>query len=172
MIEIFNTQDQIPSDSEILSFWDMMFSPAQMRWDYDDNTAYAQKTNAEILDMYHTKIMPRTNTIAYWARTKSIIIGMASLNRLTKPSKAHCAELGFSVREAYQRQTIGYRLVSAVIKKACEVGVKRIECSCFADNVASIALLHKTGFYEEGLRLGAIRKEGDYRDIRLFGLRF
>ncbi|MCJ7737309.1 MAG: GNAT family N-acetyltransferase, partial [Anaerolineae bacterium] len=167
MIEIFNTQDQIPSDSEILSFWDMMFSPAHMRWDYDDNTAYAQKTNEEILDTYHTKILPRTNTIACWARTHSMIIGMASLNRFTETSRAHCAELGFSVREVYQRQTIGFRLVAAVIEKAREVGVKRIECSCFADNVASIALLQKTGFHEEGLRIGAIWKEGEFRDIHL-----
>jgi RimJ/RimL family protein N-acetyltransferase len=169
MVEIFSPQDKVLTDVEILSFWEMMFSPDQMRWDYEDNTAYEQKTDAEILDLYRTKIMPRTATIAYWARADGLIVGMASLNCFTDTSKAHCAELGFSVRKAYHRRGIGYRLVCAVIQKAREAGLKRIECSSFADNVASMALLRKAGFREEGVRTGAIWKDGVPRDIRLFG---
>ena len=74
MAEIFSPRDKILTDVEILSFWEMMFSPDQTRWDYEDNTAFAQKTDAEILDLYRTKIMPRTTTIAYWARAAVLIV--------------------------------------------------------------------------------------------------
>jgi RimJ/RimL family protein N-acetyltransferase len=94
---------------------------------------------------------------------------MAGLDRFTDPSKAHCAELGFGVRKTHQRRGIGYRLVSAALDRARALGLKRIECSCFADNAAAIHLLKKAGFRDEGLRIGAIQKHGALRDIRLFG---
>jgi hypothetical protein len=48
------TKDQALSDDDILSFWEMMFSPEQTRWDHEDNAAYAQKPAAEILSLFRT----------------------------------------------------------------------------------------------------------------------
>jgi RimJ/RimL family protein N-acetyltransferase len=78
--------------------------------------------------------------------------------------------LGFSVREGYQRRGIGYQLVCAVLEKAREEALQRIECSSFADNEAAAGLLRKAGFREEGVRVGTVRKDGRLRDVREFGV--
>ena len=65
---------------------------------------------------------------------------------------------------------IGYRLVCAVLERAGAVGLKGVEAECLAENRPVTGLLRKAGFVEEGLRRSAIQKQGEYRDVRLFGL--
>jgi RimJ/RimL family protein N-acetyltransferase len=169
-VEIIDIKEHPPDDVDILSFWEMMFAPDQIAWDYDENQSMAEKPDHEILRFFRETVLPREMNDAFWARADGLIVGMAGIDRFTEPSKAHCAELGFGVRQAYQRRGIGYQLVIAALKKARALGLKRVECSCFADNAAAIHLLEKTGFHDEGLRIGAIQKRGRLRDIRLFGL--
>lgn len=170
MIEIFDPKEQVPTDEEILSFWEMMAAPGQTRWDYEDNQAFYRKSDEEVIQLFRSKVLPRATGFGFWAREGGQIVGMASVNRFTDASKAHCGELGFSVREAYQRRGIGYQLIRAVLGKARAEGLQRIECSSFADNEAATGLLRKAGFREEGVRVGAVRKDGRLRDVREFGL--
>ena len=170
MTDILYTRDRVLSDDEILSFWQMIFAPAQRRWDFEDNSEYAQWPAEKVIHFFRNTVLVRETGHAYWARKDGQIIGMASLNQFTEPAKIHCAELGFSVRESYQRCGIGYQLVCAVLDKARTVGLARIECSCLADNAPAIGLLCKAGFRQEGLRIGAIWKCGQFRDIHEFGL--
>jgi RimJ/RimL family protein N-acetyltransferase len=168
--EIFCPTDSELTDTQILSFWEMITAPAQVEWDYEASTESARKPSEEVLRFFRETVIPRMDGLAYWAQDGDRIVGMASLNRRTGPAYEHSAELGFSVRPAYQGQGIGYRLVSALLAKAREAGILRVESSCFADNVRAIGLLRKAGFREEGLRVGAVRKDGVLRDIREFGL--
>ena len=169
-LEIFSPQEQVPTNEEILSFWRMLSAPDQTEWDYDNNEEFYRKSDEDVIRFFRSKVLARTTALAYWARDDGEIVGMASIHRATEPSKEHCGELGFSVRQAYQRRGIGYRLVLAVLGKAREAGLQRIESSCFADNEPAVGLLRKAGFREEGLRVGAIKKHGRLRDIREFGL--
>ncbi len=168
-MEIIDISEHPPTDADILSFWEMIFAPDQTQWDYEEDLALAQKPEEEILQFFRDQILTRDTNHAFWVRADGHIVGMAGLERFTEPSKAHCAELGFGVRTAYQRQGIGYALVCAALEKARDLGLRRIECSCFANNVPAIRLLEKAGFHNEGLRMGAIQKHGELRDIRLFG---
>jgi len=170
VVEIFCPNDVVLTDAQILSFWEMMLAPDQVEWDYEDSPDSAQKPPDEILCFVRETLIPRMDGLAYWAQEREVVVGMASLNRRTEPAYAHCAELGFSVRAEYQRQGIGYRLGCAVLEKAQQVGIQRIESSCFANNVPSIGLLRKVGFRQEGLRVGAVCKNGELRDICEFGL--
>jgi RimJ/RimL family protein N-acetyltransferase len=61
-------------------------------------------------------------------------------------------------------------LLKTAIQKARSLELKRLEADCFGDNAASVALLRTCGFEEEGVRIGAIYKDGRLRDQRLFGL--
>jgi RimJ/RimL family protein N-acetyltransferase len=148
----------------------MMSAPGQTRWDYEENRAFYDKSDAQVIQFFRSKVLTRTTDLGCWAREDGQIVGMASIHRFGVPSKTHCGELGFGVREAYQRRGIGYQLVRAVLDKARGVDLRRIECSCFSNNDPAIGLLRKAGFREEGLRIGAIAKHGRLRDIREFGL--
>jgi RimJ/RimL family protein N-acetyltransferase len=170
MLEIFSPQERVPTDDEILSFWQMMSAPGQTRWDYEDNQAFYDQSDEEAIQFLRSKVLTRATSFGCWAREDGQMVGMASINRFTESSKEHCGELGFSVREGHQRRGIGYQLVRAVLDKARKEGLQRIECSCFAHNEPAVGLLCKAGFREEGLRIGAIKKHGQLRDIREFGL--
>ncbi|MBN1935892.1 MAG: GNAT family N-acetyltransferase [Anaerolineae bacterium] len=170
MVEIFHTRDQVPTDADILSFWHMVFDPDQIRWEFEENQGLVKKPDNEVIHFFRSKVLSRETNYAFWARENGQIIGMAGIDRFMEPSKIHCAELGFGVRKEYRRRGIGYQLICAVLDKAREIGLKRIECSCFADNAAAISLLCKAGFRKEGVRKGAILKQERLRDISLFGL--
>ena len=169
-LELFSPQEQVPTDEEILSFWRMMSAPDQTQWDYEDNEVFYRKPDEEVIRFFRSKVLTRTTALAYWARDNGQIMGMASIHRFTEPWREHCGELGFSVRQSHQHRGIGHRLVLAVLCKAREAGLQRIESSCFANNEPAVKLLRKAGFREEGLRVGAIKKQGRLRDIREFGL--
>jgi RimJ/RimL family protein N-acetyltransferase len=169
-LELFSPQEQIPTDAEILSFWRMMSAPDQTQWDYEDNETFYRKPDEDVIQFFRSKVLARMTALGYWAREDGEIVGMASIHRFAESSREHCGELGFSVHQAYQRRGIGYQLVVAVLGKAREAGLQRIESSCFAHNEPAVKLLRKAGFREEGLRVGAIKKLGRLRDIREFGL--
>lgn len=95
---------------------------------------------------------------------------MIGINRHQDAARQHCGELGFGVAAAFARRGIGSRLLVAALTKARQLGLQRLEADCFADSVAAIALLRKYGFKEEGLRVGAIGKDGRLKDQRVFGL--
>jgi RimJ/RimL family protein N-acetyltransferase len=170
MIEVFCPKDAVLTDAQILSFWEMIFVPAQVEWDYESTSTSAQKSPDQVLHFFRETLIPRMDGLAYWAQEREVVVGMALLNRRTGPADAHCAKLGFSVRTEYQRPGIGYRLVCAVPDKARDMGIERIESCCFANNVPAIGPLRKVGFCQEGLRVGAVRKNGELRDICEFGL--
>jgi RimJ/RimL family protein N-acetyltransferase len=78
--------------------------------------------------------------------------------------------LGFGVSESYRQRGTGFKLVMTAVERARQEGLQRLESDFFANNEAAIALLQKAGFNEEGLRKGAILKQGKLRDICSFGL--
>ncbi len=49
-----------------------------------------------------------------------------------------------------------------------ELGMHRIEAACLPDNQASIGLLKRVGFHEEGLAKGYLKIDGRWQDHRLF----
>ena len=169
-LEVFSPQEQIPTDEDILSFWRMMSTPGQTRWDYEDNHEFYQKPGHEVIQFFRGKALSRATALSYWARENGQIVGMASIDRFTAPSREHSGELGFGVRKAYQRRGIGYQLVRAALDRAEREGLRRVECSCFAHNRPAVGLLLRAGFREEGQRIGAIQKYGQLFDVREFGL--
>lgn len=171
MVEIFDPRAQPLTDDEILSFFHMLHTPDQTKWDYEEPDLEIEGQPEEVLiDTFRSTFLLRQNNYALWAREAGQIVGMVGINRFEESSRAHCAELGVGVATAYQRQGIGYRLVSAIVERAREVGLKRLEADCLVENEAVIALLRKASFQEEGTRIGAVQKQGAFRSIRLFGL--
>ena len=167
-IEIFSPQDREPTDTEIVSFWRLVFSPPQLLWNPDDSPELAKWEDKRVVDFYRNQIMKRTNQFGFWAIHDGEVVGHAGLRIPSEPSRSHCGELGFGVDLRYQRRGIGIRLLSSIEKRATVTGLRRIECSCFAGNGAAIALLQKAGFVREGCKRQSIRQGVQYVDQVLF----
>lgn len=170
MAEIFCVRDRTPTDDEIVSFFHMVFAPDQTKWNLGRcSEEIMSKTDQAFVAFCREKVLTNARNHGFWAKVGDRVVGMAGINQFEE-EKSHCAELGFGVSEDYQRQGIGYRLVSAAIARARALGLKRIESDCFADNAGAVGLLRRAGFEEEGVRSKAVLRDGHLRDVRLFGL--
>ena len=83
--------------------------------------------------------------------------------------KSHRAELGYWLAKPYW----GRGIMSAVVHRLCnlaiaEFGVTKITAHVFADNLASVKVLEKCGFQQEGYLRKHYMKEGKYLDAKLF----
>ena len=170
-VRIVDLDTYEPTDAEIVSWHEMMIAPDQLLWQDDETWAKKPTTPQQEIDSFRKRrAKQRGQNHPLWAIADGKVVGMIGVNRFDGLSRRHCAEVGFGVAAAFTRRGIGSRLVAAAIRKAREVGLQRLEAGCFEDNVASVALLRKFGFQEEGLRIGAIRKDGKLRNRKLFGL--
>ncbi len=170
-IQIVDLNTRDPTDAEILSWDKMMRAPDQLRWEYDES--WAKQTappQQEIADFRQWRDERRGTNYPIWAIAGERVVGMIGINRFADSARRHCGELGSGVAQEYTRRGIGRKLLTAAIAKARQIGLRRLEVDCFADNAAAIALLRKCGFTEEGLRIGAVCKDGKLIDQRLFGL--
>ncbi len=171
MVEFFDPRCTSLTDEEILSFFRLINAPDQTEWDYEEpEDAASGQAQSDLVQGFRANFLPNPHNFALWAKERGQIVGMAGINRFESPAKAHCAEFGIGVAHSHQRQGIGYRLAMGIIERARAVGIKRLEADCLAENVAVARLLQKVGFVEEGLRAGAIQKQGVRRDVRLWGL--
>lgn len=93
------------------------------------------------------------------------VIGHGSL--VTEPGRrAHCAELGVAVHDAYQRQGVGSALLRALTQYADGVlALRRIELTVYTDNLRAIALYRRFGFVEEGRSRGYAMRDGVLADV-------
>jgi RimJ/RimL family protein N-acetyltransferase len=170
-VQIVDLDTYEPTDADIISWHEMMSAPDQLLWEYDESWAKEPTTPQKQIDSFRERrVKQRGENYPLWAIADGRVVGMIGINRFTDAPRRHGAELGFGVIAEFARQGIGRRLVTAAIGKARELGLKRLEAECLGDNAACIGLLRACGFAEEGLRIGAICKDGKLRDQRLFGL--
>ena len=170
-VQIVDLDIHEPTDAEIVSWHEMMTAPDQLLWEYDESWAKEPSTQQEEVDSFRQRrAKQRGQNHPLWAMVNGCVVGMIGINRFENLAQRHCAGLGFGVIAEYARQGIGYRLLMAAIDKARQLGLARLQADCFADNAASIALLSKCRFREEGVRIRAICKDGRFRDQTLFGL--
>jgi RimJ/RimL family protein N-acetyltransferase len=168
MIEIVYDREFRPTEAQLRSYYELLRSPHHQAWEYSEDFGFLRKSVDELVTSYDATRRPDRHEMR--AIEGQRIIGYAGLELFAKVEKRHAAEIGFGVAEDRVRQGIGFRVVTACIGKARELGLKRIEGDCLAGNVPSAALFRKAGFAEEGLRRGAIEKNGRLHDLRLFGL--
>jgi RimJ/RimL family protein N-acetyltransferase len=85
--------------------------------------------------------------------------------------KSHRAEIGYWLAKPYW----GRGIMTSVVRSLCrhgfdELGLVKIVAHVFADNVASIRVLKKCGFVQEGYLHKHYLKDGRFHDARLFAL--
>lgn len=81
------------------------------------------------------------------------------------------AEIGWALAPQAQGQGFATEAVSELITIAFELGVRRIEANCFADNEGSWRLMERVGMRREGRFLReALHRDGTWRDGIAYGL--
>jgi RimJ/RimL family protein N-acetyltransferase len=168
VIEIVYDREYQPTEAQVRSYYKLLRSPHQMAWEYSEYLGFMKKSVEELVAAFRPDRCPSRHEM--WAIEGERVVGYAGLQTFEKDEKRHAAELGFGVAEDRARLGIGCRVVMASIEKARQLGLKRIEGDCLAENVVSAALFRKAGFAEEGLRRGAVERKGRLYDLRLFGL--
>ncbi|PSN62629.1 acyl-CoA N-acyltransferase, partial [Corynespora cassiicola Philippines] len=86
--------------------------------------------------------------------------------------QTHAAEVGYWVGEPFQGRGYVTEGVEALAEWAFGVreGTKRLWAGVFSGNDASMRVLKKCGYEEEGVMRGHVEKHGVTRDLHLFGL--
>ena len=111
-----------------------------------------------------------------WAITmkenQNSLIGSCGYYKMDKGN--HSVETGYDLNPAYWRQGLMTEALSLVINFAYSdqflFYLNRIQALTYVEHQASIGLLMKLGFQEEGLRREAGYWENQYHDLRSFSL--
>lgn len=88
-----------------------------------------------------------------------------------RPAKSHRAEIGYWLAKPYWNRGI----MTDVVRAACEFafaewGLVKISAHVFSFNPASVRVLEKCGFEQEGFLKKHFQKDGQFIDAKLFAL--
>lgn len=102
-------------------------------------------------------------------RDSGTFIGTLGLNHLSLYSKK--AEIGFELDPAHWRRGYAAEAIQAVLEYAFEtLALHRMGAVTFLENEASVQLLTRLGFEEEGILRGYLYQDGSSYDGRIFSL--
>lgn len=102
-------------------------------------------------------------------KSENIIIGTCGYRLWGKPM--FCAELGYELSKSEWRKGIMTEALLSIIRFAFErMELNRIEATVMLDNTASLNLLSKLGFTEEGILRDFGYWKFEFHDLKLFSL--
>lgn len=85
--------------------------------------------------------------------------------------KNRTASYGIKLIKEYQKNGYGYDSLTAILRYLFEeLNLHRIETSILSYNLASIKLIEKCGGLFEGIKREAVYKNGNYQDIKIYGI--
>lgn len=101
-------------------------------------------------------------------REDSRLLGAITLDNVRR-GPAQTAQVGYWIGPAFARQGLMGEALAAVVHHAFAVlDVSRIEAACLPENVASRALLDRTGFKYEGVAQSYLQINGRWRNHVLY----
>jgi len=96
-------------------------------------------------------------------------IGCCQLNDIDRWH--HRAEIGFILDRRYWGRGYALEAMQAVVNHAAQnLHLRRLTARVHLGNVRSVRLLERLGFEEEGVLRGFVARDGERRDVQLFGL--
>lgn len=142
--------------------------PYEPQWPADDLTRFAYRARVK---RHAREIEAGAAYPFYVIRAADFALaGAVTLSNIRR-GVAQTASLGYWTGEPFARQGLMGDAVQAVLAFAFgELQLHRVEAACLPDNAASVRLLEKSGFTEEGYARGYLKINGQWSDHRLFGL--
>lgn len=153
------------TEEYVASFRDCLDSVARER----RYLAILQAPSEENVREYIRENLGR-DVIQFVAVDNGVVVGWCDIISRRWEGFTHVGRLGMGVRQEYRGRGIGTRLIDAVLEKAREKGLERIELEVFASNTHARELYRKSGFEVEGVRRKARKLEGRYEDIIFMAL--
>jgi ribosomal-protein-alanine N-acetyltransferase len=146
----------IMSDAEVMAHWDVpeIDDPDLLATIVEGQLAAARSGQA-----HHWTIRPLG---------ADEVLGACDLSDIDRWHKR--GEVGFILRRGAWGQGYAVEAVGAVVAYAAGLGLRRLTARTHLGNRRSDAVLEKLGFREEGLLRGHVLREGERRDVRVFGL--
>lgn len=141
-------------------------SPWEPSWPHDDLTrlAFRARIKRYLRDIAHDTAYP----YFMFATDGGHLLGALTLSNVRRGA-AQIASLGYWVGEPHSRQGFMTAGVAAVLPFAYEtLRLHRVEAACLPANTASIRLLRKSGFAEEGYARKFLKINGQWEDHLLF----
>lgn len=110
------------------------------------------------------------HTFFIFRQSDAALVGGLSLIHIRR-GVSQSGNLGYWMGEAYAGQGYMTEAVGCLINYAFDaLALHRIEAACLLDNTASIHVLKKSGFHEEGIARRYLEINGAWRDHRLFAI--
>lgn len=97
------------------------------------------------------------------------LVGRVTISRIEWGAE-HGASLGYWVSEDMAGRGIAPTAVAMLVEHAFFTGLHRVEIAVRPENVASLRVVQKLGFREEGVRRSYLFIDGAWRDHRIFAL--
>lgn len=142
---------------------------------YNIGAAYAEMARAEELIFAMTTKYQEQKEIRWGITLKSeqggdgTVIGMCGFNYWNRTDRR--GSIGFDLAQAYWRRGIMREALEAILRFGfTQMDLNRIEANASAENAASIALLERLGFRNEGTQEEQYFDEGAFHDLMLFRL--
>ncbi|AAK23694.1 acetyltransferase, GNAT family [Caulobacter vibrioides CB15] len=131
----------------------------------EDPDAVAARVGAQVEEM-------AGGDAAYWAIRRAAdgaFIGFCELFDIDR--RRDTAEIRFAVAREGWGQGFGQEALSALLAQIAADGLKAITARVHVGDVPAERLLAKLGFRPDGYMKGAVHRDGERRDRRIYGLR-
>ena len=99
-----------------------------------------------------------------------VVVGWCDVLPTHGEARAHVGTLGIAVIPPLRGRGIGTKLIEAVISRAWEKGLSRIELTVRIDNAKAKALYERFAFTVEGINRKAFLVDGEYFDTYFMAL--
>lgn len=127
------------------------------------------RTFGDLVDYYQEEAVAG-RMLPFVIETEGRLIGQINVSNIVMGSFRSCT-VGYWVSEAVAgRRIIPTALALVADHAMLELGVHRIEVNIRPENAASLAVVRRLGFRDEGVRLRMLHIDGDWRDHRSFAL--
>lgn len=127
------------------------------------------RTFGDLVDYYQEEALAG-RMLPFVIETDGRLVGQINVSNIVMGSFRSCT-VGYWVSEAVAGQRIIPTALALVADHAlAELGLHRIEVNIRPENTASLAVVRRLGFRDEGVRLRMLHIDGDWRDHRSFAL--
>lgn len=107
------------------------------------------------------------NGPVFYAVDNGKVVGWCDVFPEENPRHSHRGGLGMGILPEYRGKGIGSRLLDAVLKKAKEFRLEKVELNVYTSNKNAIKLYKKFGFVEEGQIRNYRKLDGEIFDALL-----